>query len=152
MTHAQSIAVVEKVTPSDMVYFPDYKTLVMLQWQPFPTPLDNYQFVFLNWEPYRATPYNIKGIYESAHFYKYYSLDRLAPKDYVAAGGDYWFEKDIHHKSSTCYTVDSMQVSSLPLASPVYYPSFYSMYTFNITTGLSILCESFTMTADCVTY
>ena len=137
MVHAQSMVVVEKVAPSDMVYMPEYKTLLMLQWQPFPTPWSNYYDTFFYWEPYRATSYNMQGMYESVWKYRYYALDRRAPKDVVATGGDYWIEADIHHKESTCYTVDSVQVTLLQRASPVWESYVYPQGDVGITTEYS---------------
>lgn len=151
MVHAQSMAVVDKVAPSGMVYMPEYKTLVMLQRQPFPTPWSNYHDTFLNWEPYRTTSYNMQGMYESVREYKYYALDRLAPKDFVATGGDFWIEAEIYHKASTCYTMDSVQVTLLQRASPMLELTSYPQGVVGITTEYSNDSYSGGIVANCVT-
>ena len=125
MTRAQQFDLLEKAEPEDVVYLPDYATLVTLQNQMYPSNVLHYTFV--SWKPYSTTPYYAKLTYESWANKRFESLDKLTPKHIVAAGGDYWLMKDIINDipSTTCYKLAQQKVEALQLSPKIpYYHMF----------------------------
>lgn len=119
MTRAQQFDLLEKAEPEDVVYLPDYATLVTLQNQMYPSNVLHYTFV--SWKPYSTTPYYAKLTYELWDNKRFESLDKLTPKHIVAAGGDYWLMKDIINDipSTTCYKLAQQKVEVLQLSPKV---------------------------------
>ena len=118
MTSAQGYPLLDKAEPEEIVYLPDYATLVLLQRQQFLSTAYHYAYVY--WKPYKIPPYYADLIYESGDN-PFHSIDRLTHKHIVATGGDYWMEKDVltNNPSASCYTIDMQKISPLSSASPV---------------------------------
>ena len=125
MTSSQNYLLLDKTDPLEIVYMPNYATIVMLLQQKFPSLVSHYAFVY--WKPYIPSPYNADVIYD---FYdnSFGSIDRLTSRHFVAAGGDYWAEKDIslNDLTSTCYVIAQQQISQLNVLSYV-----VSNYSYN---------------------
>ena len=130
MTRAQQFDLLEKAEPQEVVYLPDYATLVTLQYQMYPSNVLHHTFV--SWKPYSTTPYYAKLTYEIITNKKFESLDKLTPKHIVAAGGDYWLMKDIINDipSTTCYKLAQQKVEALQLSPGI--ESYYIYDTFTL--------------------
>ena len=126
MTNAQYYPLLDKAEPEEIVYLPDYATLVLLQCQKFTSGAFHYAYVY--WKPYAAPPYNADLIYESGDN-PFHSIDLLTTKHIVAAGGNYWIENDVVNinPSSSCYTVDQQPI--LPLSTISDAKDTYSYHT-----------------------
>ena len=117
MTCAQQFDLLEKAEPQEVVYLPEYATLVTLQYMRYPSGAIRHTFV--SWKPYSATPYYAKLTYESSANVTFQWLDKLTNKHIIAAGGDYWMMKDIlsDDPTTTCYKTAQQNVEAL-LVSP----------------------------------
>ena len=126
MTSSQSYVLLYKTDPIEIVYLPNNATLVMLMQQMFPSSVSHYAFVY--WKPYIPSSYVADVIYDY-NDYLFNSVDRLTPKHIVAAGGDYWAEKDVsfNDPTSTCYVIAQQQISQLNVLS--YVESNYNYYS-----------------------
>ena len=130
MTRAQQFGLLDKAEPLEVVYMPEYATLVSLQDMRYPSGA--YHHTFVQWRPYDAIPYLAKLMYEQ-NFDTYYWLDKLTAKHIIAAGGEYWLMKDISYDAptTTCYTMANQVVEYLELSAPSnnFYP--YTSITIN---------------------
>ena len=115
MTHAQKFDLLDKTEPVEPTYMPDYATLVVLQYQLYPSTM--YHHTFVHWKPYNPSTYFARLMYENTDKSLVW-MDRLTNRHIVAAGGDYWMMKDISYDdpSTICYTVDQQQVTPLALS------------------------------------
>ena len=134
MTRAQQFDLLEKAEPQEVVYLPDYATLVTLQYQMYPSNVLHHTFV--SWKPYSTTPYFAKLTYEIITNKKFESLDKLTQKHIVAAGGDYWLMKDIINDdpSTTCYKLAQQKVEALQLSPGIESNYIYDTFTLPPTT------------------
>ena len=153
MTNAQGYGLLDKTDPIEVVYLPDYTTLVMSQYQKFPLTGFHYAYVF--WRPYKPTPYTADVIYEGGDR-PLGPLDRLTHKHIVTSGGNYWVEKDISYNnpSSSCYKIAQQQVSALDLVNPVWDNFNYWSHTPTIS-GPILLGETYLgslLSVGCIEY
>ena len=151
MTSAQRFPLLEKAEPQEVVYLPNYATLVTLQYQMY--PLGDLHHTFVHWKPYNATPYNANLMRESQYDLSFQTVDKLTPKHIIAAGGDYWFMKDILYDdpSTTCYKTATQQVSGLQLSSPVLNSNNYGNFSLYLTPIPTGSINPVTLNLDCNT-
>ena len=127
------------------------RILVTLQYQMY--PLGDLHHTFVHWKPYNATPYNANLMRESQYDLSFQTVDKLTPKHIIAAGGDYWFMKDILYDdpSTTCYKTATQQVSGLQLSSPVLNSNNYGNFSLYLTPIPTGSINPVTLNLDCNT-
>jgi len=127
MTTAQAIDLDEdKAEPEELVYLPQYQTLVMLQDFNFPTPASGHNYAFLHLKPYIASNYNANGWVEINTNpnpnppLSYRSVDWLYDKFYISSGGNYWLMKNslLDVTTTGCYDCHKIKVKNIKTFSP----------------------------------
>lgn len=126
MTTAQAIFLdAEKAEPEELVYLPQYQTLVLLQDFCFLASTPDYAFIHL--KPYALSGYNAHGWVEThpttppASALQYHSVDLLQGKHYISSGGNYWLKKDsqLDVANTSCYTCGTVPVDHILVSIPI---------------------------------
>ncbi len=140
MTNATSYPLLAKAVPEEIVYLPEYATLVLLQCQLFPSSVFHYAYISL--KPYTTPPYNADLIYEQGDN-PFHSIDLLCHKYIVAAGGNYWIENNVMsiNTSTECYIVDQQPI--LPLSTASHAMDTYPYYSQSFSLVPIFVNESF---------
>lgn len=150
MVSAQEYKMDEKTVPSEMVYFPDHSTLVLLQNQ----MLDPYAWrrAFVHLRPFAATPYLAEAHFESSMSVPFVSLDKAGNNYYVTTGGECWMLKDIATTPSvsSCYGYCGIEVRDIPTDRPMNRETYLTIATTYLaqsssshysSTSYSIICQ-----------